>query len=333
MQTPETFLPTVDFLQKYRELRHSDRTLRMAKSGMSSFTVIEDNERYINIDACRLFHNPIYDEHEVMLPGKAARTHLKFFCEPVGWLDRRQFNLRLSAPIYFVGKYLNRKLIYFDIKSCYYQLYRVLWLDVRFPRGRGTIKLDVVADRLAGWKQARNAVPGISYSNRVVIAQGKKRQERYSGNDFYNPALWYTLNYALHELSNLALYHGCCYIATDGFMFPAAADWQRFRDALDQLELRYEFISGVGDIYGWQSYRIFGYDASGQRASKITLPLVHRILDNPVDLIPDSEIRRVMRGITLKQDKILKLNLHELSDCGILMWWKKIFDEVQNGHK
>lgn len=318
----EIYLSNKAFRLTYLEKRRQ-YTLRMAKSGLNSFTVLEEQTRYINNDACDYFLNPQTGQIEFMLPGRCARLYLEHYHTPPK-TTRKQRELSISAPMFYTGKFFSLPLVYIDIKSCYWQFYKRLWLDIIWPRGKGRQSLSIVADKLSSWKRARNAIPGLTYSQSIKICPAKNdSREQYCNNKWLNPALWYHLNYMLHELANLALQYGVVYIASDGFIFPVKSSWQKFKADLDSLSLKYEIIYGQGDIINWQSYRLYGYNQDNKQKTKCTIPALKRFFDNPLDEVKDNDIRKYKRNLSLKKNEVLRLNLQSLDDCATLKWWRK----------
>ncbi len=312
---------TKEFTTLYKEKR-KEFTLRTSKRGLSSFYVMEEKEKYTNKQCCKYWKSPGGEENWT-LPGNAARQTLQFFNNPVGRISNAQFNLRLSAPMLYIGKYINRDLVYFDIVSCYYQIYRKLWTDTKWPKGQGKDSLLNSANYLEDWKQARNAVPGLMYSRSFKVLTPNNDFIRYSKNPYFNPALWVTINHFLHELSNIAISCNVCYVATDGFVFPVNADWKKFESVIIDIGLEYRKITGSGNIFNWMAYNIEGIDQNGERATKATKPASRYLVDNPVEK-KQSEIDRMIKRMSFRIDKIKKLNLTSVTDECIIRWWMNL---------
>lgn len=325
----ELFLSHEEFTEQYRYYREN-HTLRMSKTQRVSFTVVEKKLKIICEEACRSFVNPFTNELELMLPGQAVKLHLNYYYDKID-VNKNQKKLRNRAPEYYIGKILNKPLVYIDIVSCYYQIYRHLWLDIMFPCGAGKQSLGLIADKLKDWKSARNSLVGFTYSNSFVLIRPKclprdiKPKHTINVNNYYyNPALWYTVNYFLHELANIALHCGAVYIATDGYIFPTISKHKEFINTLSYLGLDYKTINGVGSILGWQSYRIYGYDRYNKNVSKTTLPSISNEFENPIEIISEMSIREKVRKFGLKRDNVNKLNLTNIDKSRIISWWLKI---------
>lgn len=195
----------------------------------------------------------------LMTPGEAARTELdRAFPNHrrVGWTRPmiRLFDWR--SPMHYGGPQMG-EFIMIDLKSAYYQVYRLLWLDVPFPRGFGSKALLPVAEALKEWKAARNSVVGVCASREAIGIKGQERKVLKIKNKYLSPGLWATVQAVLHAIATLALHHGAVYINTDGYIFPLSSSWNDFCEGLMQIDFEFEFRAiGDGMISGWNSYKV-----------------------------------------------------------------------------
>jgi len=289
------YLPFAQFKKTYKEFTKRNDWIRLAYRGLGSFYDVKNGIRYINRDNCQLF--AIGDnEPTLMLPGEAARMVLLHYY-PRGFTQSRKYNeTRISAPHLFNGKQKLDSAIYIDIKSCYCQMYKKLWLDTQYPSLSGSMPLRQIAQFFDNYsneteqskfaKRARNAVTGLLYSSRIMFYNGNSHFIKRVYGSLFNPLVWYCINYMLHELANEAIRHGAIYIATDGYIFPSMSHWQLFSDLLDTLGLEFRCITGKCRIVRFGGYTIRGYAIRDNEHSKTT-NLYRKWLEESIVLYSD----------------------------------------------
>lgn len=234
--------------------------------GQSSIYVPSQKTKYLDIEQCKEWPD-LDGVVSLVTPGEAARLELeRNFDKPRMIIKRKHLNrLDITPPRYFMGKsYSGGDLHYFDLEGAYCQLYRVLTLDIVYPRGMGELELDPVGSILASWKTARNSVIGITRSKRITAVKGKKIIEQTFKNPFFNPDLWLTIQMLLHEIANYALQEGSIYVSTDCYIFRRQRNADNFRDFLTSNSLKYHYYGGGGFVSGWSSYKV------GARATRRT---------------------------------------------------------------
>lgn len=246
----------------YRELQHKEIYFI---DGQSSMWVPSQKTKYLDITQCKEY--PDLDGVMMLLtPGEAARIELeRNFGLPRMIIKRKHLNrLDISPPRYFGGKMIvGDDLHYYDLEGAYAQIYRVLSLDIVYPRGMGELELDPVGGALAGWKTARNSVVGVTRSKTVTSVKGKEVKEQKFKNPFFNPDLWVHIQMILHEIAGQALKEGAIYVSTDCYIFRRTRQSDNFRDYLRQFSLKYHYYGGSGFVSGWASYKV------GTRATKL----------------------------------------------------------------
>ena len=152
-------------------------------------------------------------------------------------------------------------------------------LDIRYPQAftvntphfRGCKPLKDIADYLKDWKEARNAVPGLTYGRKLLrvikhsegVAKVEKVLYTYKKNKFFNPCIWVTINRILHEIAHYAVRCGAVYIATDGYIIrgnPEHRGAMQFTEILEKCGLNYRHYFGEAQILKWGAYEIDGYN-------------------------------------------------------------------------
>lgn len=231
-------------------------------AGHQSISVPKFNKKFIDKDVCKDWSD-LEGNVYLMTPQEAARMELNRHCRD--WLPKRGFTrkqdmalLDLTAPMYYPGGRTKGELVYIDLRSAYWQIYRYLWLDTLWPRGIGNIALAPVASALERWKPARNSVMGVIRSKEIQTVQGSIIKWQPYHNPFLNPQLWHQVLSILHEVASYAKFNGACYINTDGYIFREWSNWARFVDMLESYKLEYRIHQSDGEILGWNSYRIDG---------------------------------------------------------------------------
>jgi hypothetical protein len=75
---------------------------------------------------------------------------------------------------------------------------------------------------------------------------------------YYNHLILWFSNTLLTELANIALKLGCCYIATDGYIFPVNQKWMEFISILNKYNLKFRCTRGIGSIVRFAAYYVEG---------------------------------------------------------------------------
>jgi len=270
--------------------------LLIAYRGVSnSFTIQDIGEKHINQERCKSVVNPNSGEMEWMLAGEFAREWLKKLYPPFH-LSKR-YDQERGAPMLFTGQFNNRDLVYFDLVGAYHQIYSRLWLDFCEIGQRCKYPLAPIANELSDWKASRNALVGNLASKRVIVMLGNdwKEQSTLGSRRYYNPMILYFANTVLHELAFQACKSGCCYVATDGFIFPYESNWRVFFDLLDRLGFKFRCIIGNGTILRWAAYQIRGEAKRGDKeiATTKTYTEIRNVLSNPI-FVGDPRIKRLL---------------------------------------
>jgi hypothetical protein len=203
---------------------------------------------------CKLWPNA-GGEIQWLTPGEAARAELERAfpsLKRTGWPGQMVKLLNLRPPFVYTGV-ARGSMWLVDLSSAYWTIYRKLWLNTAWPRGKGTLSLEPVADRLKDWKTARNAVIGIVRSTRVTMYYQGQAKSLAIKNRFLSPPLWATVCQVLQDISYLAK---PIYVNTDGFVFDQEQQVMGFCYKLEKAGLKYTIVSGYGEIAGWNLYQI-----------------------------------------------------------------------------
>lgn len=277
--------------------------IQQALHGFKSFSVPGQgiDTSFINQDACQAFM--IDGRLQWLRPGDMARMQLKFYY-PNGYRSPSQTWARVEAPRYYEHSYYVEPMIYIDIVSAYAQIYAKLNLDTLYPNIHAPCKMPLlpIAKNLQNlitgesknfdtWaKESRNAIPGMLYSNKLLIHKkinrsGFKRQIIHTKSKFFNPGLWCSINTILHEIANFAVSCGAVYVATDGYIFldnyRSKAD--HFAEYLNDLGLKFRMIIGTGSITSFGTYRVAGQNLLGERTVKTTKTFETMFNPNPLE--------------------------------------------------
>lgn len=197
-------------------------------------------------------------------PGEVARLELErefTNVKKVGWPRKTISLFDWRWPMVYHGDYTGEA-TYTDLTGAYHAIYRRLWLDCAFPRGRGTLPLRNVAERVAKWKLARNSVIGVIRAREGAGYRGNSRIKLRMDNRFLSPHLWATVQGCLNEIAYHALETGAIYVNTDGYIHPAGNKVIQFQRWLSDFGLRYTTLSGDCKIKGWGNYSV------GERQTK-----------------------------------------------------------------
>lgn len=193
-----------------------------------------------------------------MTASEAARTELqRVYPYWTSRVRKAEFPLLdISPPMFYDGKVRYGEFWYADLSGAYYQVYRRLFLDQCWPRGFGELPLLEVADRLSGWKRARNSLIGLTRSHRLIAAEGWKDREVKYHNKYFQPHLWRAVQETLHTLAAQAIARGCCYSNVDSYIFPKQKYWLAFKGILDSLGFEYHYHQGEGYITAFGQYKV-----------------------------------------------------------------------------
>lgn len=228
-------------------------------AGNNSLFIPSTQTKVMDVSAVRQW--PTIDGELVpMTPGEAARTELsRQFpgIRRVGWLPGHVKLFSLRPPLYCnpvgPGKYVQ-----LDLTSAYHQIYKYLWLDTPYPLGYGNKSLWEVGERLAKWKQARNAIIGVCRSRNGVAFKDGRRIQVSTQNSWLSPGLWATVQSILHEIATRAIEFGAVYVNTDGYIFPVQSPgWDLFENWLEKWNFDWSVRhEGRGEIAGWSCYKV-----------------------------------------------------------------------------
>lgn len=318
------YLTRKQLFYKYKELRRNNTMFTIAKRGLNnSLLVPSEQTKYINIEACKEVINPKTQMLEFMLAGEYTKECLKEMYEPFRQNTKIAKHTLQNAPIWYSGSYLQRELVYIDIKSCYYQLYKKLWLDFTEPymKPPKMIPLKPIAERLKDWKAARNSVMGYLASEYICNVYEKKHHYIYiaKSKKYFNPCILHCVNLMLHELATHALKLGSIYINTDGYFFLKNSRYPEMMRLLDKLGLEFRTILGLGDIYRFNAYRINGIalrDTETEKHTKFFDNLPSKYLDNIITKAQADNLATKFNFPIYKVDKQVNL--------GIISWWSKL---------
>lgn len=246
----------VDLPMWHRRLRE-DNIYFVA--GSSSLYIPSQNLKMIVLQKAKPWDG-LDGQRVFMTPGEAARTELRRAfpsLKKVGW---RRGHIKLfdwQPPMYYGGGFEGRAIGY-DLTSAFWQIYRGLWLNVAYPRGYGTLSLKPVADALADWKQARNAVMGLTRARETTAWKDGKRLTLQTTNPFLSPSLWAVVQATLHSIAAVAISMGALYVNTDSYMFDEAdGSVEYFTAFLQAYELSYHLeCRGGARLVGWNNYKV-----------------------------------------------------------------------------
>lgn len=291
------------------------------RGSITSFFISELGVKYINSEATKLVENPLTGKEEKLLSGEYCRLWLKKLYPPFT-VPSLYNHLKQSVPNWYCGKYINRELAYFDLVGAYHQIYKRLWLDFQEVGMKCNYPLREIADKLQWWKSARNGLVGnlSSYEVCQIIGKEWKYTPTWSKDKYYNHLILWFSNTILTELANMALKLGCCYIATDGFIFPISERWKDFISVLNRYNLKFRCVIGQGSILKFAAYWVEGEALYGEKTSVSTETYreLKKMLDNPI-LQNDPRKQILMRKWNLPLKHVTKMN----SDYYV-SWWSKL---------
>lgn len=257
---PTRHLVTVEQYKMIRRVLQSRQIWFLA--GIGSIFVPSRNEKYLITHNHRgkslIMEWPDLDGEMLwMTPGEAARTELRREfpdIKRVGWQRGHTKLFDACWPMVYLGRWRGEG-VYVDLIGAYEQIYRKLWLDTAFPRGRGRLPLCHIATRLSKWKPARNSLLGIIRSRISYGFRGGASIQLRPKNQFLSPGLWATVQGILNELAWQAVKAGAVYIATDGYILPYSQRARDFVELLYCFGFKAREIAGDFDIKGWGNYR------------------------------------------------------------------------------
>lgn len=311
-------LPNTKSFKKQLVEISRDNKIVIAKRGMTnSFYVPSVNTKFVDRSFTKPVENPLSDKMEDLLPSEYARLWLKKlyppFCVPSSYNHLRQ-----SPPNWFSGQFINRDLVYFDLVGAYYQLYSKLWLDFTDFGKRCKYPLSEIAKKLEHWKAARNSLVGNLASKEACVIKGNDFSyiPTWGKSKYYNHLILYYLNRLLTELANIALSLGCCYIATDGFIFPVENSWKKFINILEKYNLRFRCTIGLGNIYRFASYQIDGMALYGDK-NYVSTPTFEKsfrsYINNPL-FVNDSRKTQLLKKFTLPLKHVDRMSSYDTLD-------------------
>lgn len=169
--------------------------------------------------------------------------------------------LEVPQPLYAMPVADSNRLIYCDIKACYWNIIRRMPIDLRWGGRKvhwGEITWqDILPDDIGEYKLLRNCIPGIwrGWNGRKV----KEGRIACVGtiNPLLSPIHWGVLGYLLHMIALKAVDLGAQYYNTDGAIFQRDEDAIAWIDWLSDLGLLAEPRHvGTGHIWGVGHYQI-----------------------------------------------------------------------------
>lgn len=308
----------------YHEMRKNNELFRIAKRGINnSLLDVKQQIKYVNLDACKEVVNPLTGKVEMLLSGEYVKFCLQSLYPPFNQnykLARKTYQI---APLYYNGAFLDREMVYIDIKSCYYQLYKKLWLDFCVPQmkpPKGIPLLDI-AEITREWKAARNSVMGYLASDSICNVTGKKW--RYiniaKSKKFFNPCILHCVNLMLHELATFALNNSCIYINTDGYFFLKNSPYIKMMKLLDNLGLEFRAIMGNGSIVKFNGYTIDGISLRGEETHKHT-----KFFDKVPQRYLDNIITPMQKDNLVVKFHFPIFQVDKQNDLSIIKWWSKL---------
>lgn len=212
----------------------------------------------------------LYGVMDWRTPGEVARLELEREfpdVRKVGWAKKSIALFDWRWPMVYFGSYIGEA-VYTDLVGAYHQIYTRLWLDCGFPRGRGTLALRGIGDRLAKWKLARNSLIGVIRSREGAAYRGGTRYKLQMGNRFLSPHLWATVQGVLNEVAYRANQTGAIYINTDGYIHPSRSKVRDFQEWLSNVGLSYRTLAGDSEIKGWGNYRVGSRETKNYASGK-----------------------------------------------------------------
>jgi len=206
-------IPEKEFVDVYNRYKRHNFAMVV---GASSFFVRKEGIKFVNRASCKQVNG------EWLLAGEYARQVIKKYVgEDIDIPHNIHLQGKLSPPTMFIGQYSGIG-VYLDLTGAYWQIYKRLWYDMTYPRGRGTIPLAPIAKELAWWKAARNAVVGISIARKIAVRIGDNLHLQYTSGELKNFAVWHTIQVILNNIAEFMHYKlGAFYVATDGYFLPA----------------------------------------------------------------------------------------------------------------
>lgn len=156
------------------------------------------------------------------------------------------------------------RIFYIDIKSAYWQFYRYLYLDSRYPyksqkHSLYPLSLAFINRSEQQWKITRNAIIGITRSTQNKWVKGKEvwYQDKY--NRFLSPTLWAQLMGILNQIARQMIDYNAVWLNTDGYAFTSEDDYLKALNFFDERGILIgDKGSGLGKINGLCSVHIDG---------------------------------------------------------------------------
>lgn len=163
--------------------------------------------------------------------------------------------LDIPQPLYAEPQPEGTFLIYADIKSCYYDIYRRMPFDFFWngfvPTWGEVWFKDFLPPKLKDFKIVRNSLVGVlrvrtssKVHNSKVVCTGNR-------NVLLSPCHWGFMAELLHYFANLALECGAIYYNTDGAIFLKREDYERWKTYMEY----FGFTTSIkAEGWGWVDY-------------------------------------------------------------------------------
>ena len=200
MSTKTVYLSLDEWNDKLKFFSGEGYWINQPKNGNSTFTIQGQgyHTKFINIEKCREFTLP-NGYSDLYLAGQAARKTLEHFYI-YGYQARKGYRDRRKKPPNWVIEFCeDTEGSYFDFVSAYWFIARRISLDSLYPDSlhvKSNMPLNEPLDWLYNWKEARNALVGLTYSNSNLrwFNDGLKRRVKkiYTDNKF---SLFFFLNH------------------------------------------------------------------------------------------------------------------------------------------
>lgn len=230
-------------------------------AGSNSAYVPSTKTKYVDKSVCKQWPD-LEGQSRLMTPGEAARTEMMRewpLLDRVGWFKGHAKLFDKRPPLHYAGPRVGH-MVYVDLDSAYHQLYSNMWLDQLWPRGYyGRYPLSEPANRLKGWKGARNSLVGICRARSGAAYKGNKRITLRFKNRFLSPCLWATVQDLLHVVASKAVELGAIYINTDGYLFYTDPPefYETFVTWLSENGFRWSVrATGNSEVVSWNNYRV-----------------------------------------------------------------------------
>ena len=185
----------------------------------------------------------------------------------IPWNKRAFKLLDIPQPLYCIPLEGMHELYYWDITSCYYEIYRRMpfdfWFNGHHALGGNLMFADFLPQDLRQYKLVRNSLIGVIRVRESTTIRNFRPVSKPNKNPLLSPYHWGYIANLLHLFANLARELGATYYNTDGAIFTnrqAGEQWAEFM-------LNAGFVPnlaqvGTGIVRGIGRYKI-GRDAVG----------------------------------------------------------------------